>query len=140
MKADEFAQLVLSKVAPDAIHYPIVAYDAARDCLEFLATNESFYAVPTDGPVTVYYGEESNQIVGCEVRNVKSLLRETLAKSPGFRSEIQAGRLKLEHFFTACLWSTPIDRQSERAGTLMQLREVAEQSQAVAELDGLLAA
>jgi hypothetical protein len=128
---NDFAEFVLSvadSVTPtDA---PQVVYDQDGDCIEFLASNEDFYAERVDSHVTVYYGRESGEILGCLFKGVHSALTALSKKLPGFRLDIVDGRIKLSMLFTAALWITEPDEENTLVITYRKLREVAEKNQA----------
>lgn len=130
MSYDDF---VLSRVKPDAEFRPHVYYDRDGDCIEFLVTNEPFYGERIDSLVTVYYGEQSHDIVGSLIKGVQRFIRQVTEKVPGFKIEVQDGRIRLEHLFTARLWhGEPPSPQIVL--TYKKLRDVAERVDAAAEL------
>src|SRR5262245_23112536 len=139
MSSTEFAELVLSRVPSAQPFQPIVNYDPDGDCIEFLASDESYYAERVDSLVTVYYGRESKEIVGSLIKGVKRFLREVLEKTPGFKIEIQDGRVKLEYLFTVRLWSE-VQPAETLVCTYKKLRRAAEQAGAEAEVGDLAAA
>jgi hypothetical protein len=55
---------------------PFAQYDSDQDSLEFLASNESFYAQPVDELVTIYYGHETDNVVGLRLKKVKNFFRD----------------------------------------------------------------
>jgi len=85
---------------------PFAHYDAEWDSFEFFATNESFYTEHIDELVAIYYGQETNNVVGLRLKKVKRFFREFLKNAPGFKTEIQDHRIKVEHLFTAKIWSS----------------------------------
>lgn len=132
---DEYAELILGKVAPQKPFQPQVYYDRDGDCIEFLATDEPFRAERIDSLVTVYYGEQSGEIVGSLIKGVKRFLDELAKRAPGFRIEVVDGRIRLEHLFSARLWCCDDVRQRDALVlTYQRLRDVAEQVDAEAEL------
>src|ERR1019366_2848141 len=48
----------LSQLGPVLAFKPMACYNPAGDCIEFLVSNEPYYAKRMDGWVTVYYSEE----------------------------------------------------------------------------------
>jgi hypothetical protein len=133
---NEFAEFVLSVAgSPAPTDAPQVVYDSDGDCIEFLVTDEDFYAERVDSHVTVYYGRESAEIIGCLFKGVHATLKALSEKLPGFRLEIVDGRIKLSMLFSAHLWmSEPDDQNAPLVITYRKLREVAERNQAEAEL------
>jgi hypothetical protein len=131
-----FAEEVLGKVDPTASFEPQVLYDPDGDCIEFLASDDPYYAERIDSLVTVYYSRETGEIIGSLVKGVKSFIRKMLQKIPGFKIEIEDGRIRLEHLFTAHLWyleARPENWDTEVV-TYKKLRDVAETVNATAEL------
>lgn len=129
-----FAELVLGKVEVGKPFRPHAYYDADGDCIEFLASDEPFYGERIDSLVTVYYGEESREIVGSLIKGVRRFIGETMKKVPGFRIDVQDGRVRLEHIFTAQLWHSKEAMPEPIAIAYKKLRDVAEKTDAAADL------
>ena len=140
MSDQSFEELVMSHASATPAAPPMVHYDPDGDCIEFLASSDSFYAKRIDHLVTVYYSQETNEIVGSLIKGVSKFFREILQRTPGFKIEVHEGWIKLEHFFTARLWSAQADAKESWVVIYLKLREVAERSGAEANLDALLAA
>jgi hypothetical protein len=47
-------------------------YDPDGDCIEFLAKPDPFYAERVDDLVTVYYSQETNEVIGSLITDVRS--------------------------------------------------------------------
>jgi hypothetical protein len=133
----DFEQLILSQV-PTTPFKPLAHYDPDGDCIEFIASDESFYAERIDSLVTVYYGRQSKEIVGSLIKGVSKFMREIIKRAPGFRIEIVDGRIKLKHLFTARLWSEEqCDPKAMPAVLYRKLRRVAEEASVEADVGGL---
>jgi hypothetical protein len=115
---------------------PMATYDAGNDCLEFFASNESYYAQSIDALVTIYCAHDTNAPVGLLLKKVNKFFREFLKKSPGFRAEIQDHRIKVEHLFTAKIWASE-DPQDFRVITYRKFREVAQENKVEADIGDL---
>ncbi|MCI0463715.1 MAG: hypothetical protein L0Z62_42815 [Gemmataceae bacterium] len=115
---------------------PFAVYDAQRDCLEFFASNDSFYARSLDDLVTAYYSHETNTPVGLRVKKVKQFFKNVLKQAPGFKAEIHNHRIRVEHLFTAKIWSSD-DPQGATVLTYRKLRDVAQKNEVEAEIDDL---
>ena len=132
MSNTDFAAHLL-KLAQDAPPFePTVTYDPDGDCIEFLAKPDPFYGERIDDLVTVYYSQESNEIIGSLIKGVHRFLKA----HPGLNIDIQDGRVRLVHLLRAKFWNKdnpqPVESRSYR-----KLIEVAEQSNAEAELVGV---
>ena len=116
---------------------PTTIYDPDGDCIEFLAAPDPFYAQRVDDLLTVYYSQETQDIIGSQIKGVARICREMLVKLPGLKIEIQDGPVKLVHIFLAKLWAS--DPQPDKLVTLVyrKLIEVAERSNAQANLVGM---
>lgn len=121
----EFSRQVLAGVKSGAKFRPQAVYDRDGDCIEFLVSNESFYAERIDTLVTVYRSQRTDEIVGSLIKGVSKILRKFLRRAPGFEIEIRDGRVRLEHVFNAYLWSSPPPGRVVRL-TYEKLREEAE--------------
>jgi hypothetical protein len=105
---------------------PFAYYNRDGDCIEFRASDESFFAERVDHRLTVFYGQESGEMVGSLIKGVKGILK-TLSKScPGFYLEVHDGRVKLRHLVTATLW-TDSAPQTVRSVTYHKLRTIADE-------------
>ena len=130
----DFTSFVLGKVDPDAEFQPSVYYDPDGDCIEFVASPDSFYAERIDDLVTVYYRQGSEDIVGALFKGVTKHLAGLSNSLPGFRVEIEDGRVKLSMLLTARLLSSRPDESRVRVRTYRKLIAVAEQTEAEAEV------
>jgi len=134
--ADEFAQFVMGQVKSGQRFDAQVQYDPDGDCIEFLFSDEPFYGERIDSLVTVYYGEETHEIVGSLIKGVRRFIENVLHKVPGFRIDVQDGRVKLEHLFTAKLWAESEPMQKPVVLAYQKLRDQAERLDAQAVLEG----
>ena len=123
---EQFAQEVLSLAKAAEPFRPSAVYDPDGDCIEFLVKPDPFYAERIDELVTVYYSQETGEIVGSLIKGVSRLCREILQRMPGFCIEVQDGRIRLVHIFRARLWSSPCQPSSPSAQTYQKLISMAE--------------
>src|SRR6266404_4404284 len=105
----DFAKRMLLLAKPAERFRPTAAYDPDGDCIEFLAKPDPFYGERVDELVTVYYSQETGEVVGSLIKGVAQFCSEFSKKNPGFRIVIQDGRIHLEHLFLARLWSSGAD-------------------------------
>jgi hypothetical protein len=131
------AEKMLGEPAPPNEFRPVAIYDPDTDSLEFLASNQSFYARHLDALVTVYYGQDTNEVVGLLFKKARKSFQELLEHAPGFRTEIENHRIKVEHLFTAKIWSSADDPGDARVVTYRKLREVARKNDVEAQIDAL---
>jgi hypothetical protein len=54
---------------------PMTSYDAANDCLEFFASNDSCYAESIDALVAIYCSQHTGTPVGLRLKKVKKFLQ-----------------------------------------------------------------
>src|SRR5437016_12242363 len=108
----EFAAQVAELARNAGPPQPTAVYDPDGDCIEFLAKPDPFYAERVDDLVTVYYSQETGEVVGSLLKGVSRFCRQMLEKMPGFRVEIHDGRVQLVHIFSARLWSSEFDPQA----------------------------
>ncbi len=123
---EQFAQEVLSLAQRSGPFQPLAVYDPDGDCIEFLAKPDPFYAERIDELVTVYYSQETGEIVGSLIKGVSRLCREILRQMPGFRIEVRDGRIRLVHIFRARLWSAPCQPGSKPTQAYQRLITMAE--------------
>jgi hypothetical protein len=130
----EFAKRMMLLAKPAEEFRPTAIYDPDGDCIEFLAKPDSFYAERVDDLVTVYYSQETDEVIGSLLKGVSRFCQHMLEKMPGFKIEIHDGRVKLVHIFLARLWSLERDPQGMTTLTYRKLIEVAEKADVEAEM------
>lgn len=124
----EFAKRMMLLAKPAEQFVPTATYDPDGDCIEFLAKPDPFYGERIDDLVTVYYSQDTGEVMGSLIKGVSGFCRRVLEKMPGFKIEIHDGRVKLVHIFLARLWSTNLGPQDMATLTYKKLIEVAEQA------------
>ena len=92
MANDDLADRVLAEYGPAGGFEPFSSYNREGDCIEFYFSNEPARAKRLDGYVTVFIGEDSNEIVGGMVKGVHTSL---LDRFPGFQAFIESGSAKI---------------------------------------------
>ena len=133
----EFARRMTLLAHPAEQFNPIATYDPDGDCIEFLAKPDAFYAERIDDLVTVYYSQETDEVVGSLIKGVSKFCRETLSQMPGFRIEIQDGPISLQHIFLARMWSAHISPEDLATLTYRKLVEVSKGAFVEGAEDGL---
>lgn len=129
---EQFAKRVMLLADPATHFQPTATYDRDGDCIEFLASPEPFFAERVDDLVTVYYGQETQEVIGSFIKGVSKFCDAVLKQMPGFQIEIQDRRIRLQHIFLARLWSSPQDPQELPTLTYKKLIAIAEDT----EVDG----
>jgi hypothetical protein len=122
---EELAKRMMLLAKPAEQFRPTATYDPDGDCIEFLAKPDPFYAERVDNLVTVYYSQETGEIVGSLVKGVSRFFQEFSKKNPGFRIVIELEPVRLEHIVLARLWSSPQDPKAIKTLTYRKLIEVA---------------
>lgn len=85
---------------------PTAHYNKAGDCVEFIASEDRFYAERIDDLVTVYYSYETREIIGSLIKGIRRLCEQLTERCPGFAVEIQDGRVRLAHLLLARMWAS----------------------------------
>ncbi|HUY88423.1 MAG TPA: hypothetical protein VMV10_06795 [Pirellulales bacterium] len=124
----DFAKRMMLLARPAEQFEPTATYDPDGDCIEFLAKPGPFYGERVDDLVTVYYSQETNEVVGSLIKGVSKFCNDVLTKMPGFKIEIRDGRVRLVHIFLARLWSAERDPQELTTLTYKKLIDVAEET------------
>src|ERR1700759_3296775 len=106
MSNSDFAAHMLKLGGKAPAFQPTATYDKDGDCIEFLAKPDSFYAERVDDLVTVYYSQETNEVIGSLIKGVRGFCEKIFETMPGLKSEIRDGRVRLVHIFRARLWSS----------------------------------
>jgi hypothetical protein len=113
---------------------PIATYDPDGDCIEFLIKPDPFYAERVDDLVTVYYSQETNEVIGSLIKGVTRFCCKLLETMPGFPIEIHDGRVRLVHIFRARLWASKTDPTDLVTLTYKKLIQVAEEANVETEM------
>jgi hypothetical protein len=109
MSDSDFAKRMMLLARPAEQFEPTATCDPDGDCIEFLAKPDPFYAECVDDLVTVYYSQETNEIIGSLIKGAAGFCSKVLETMPGFRIEIKDGRVRLVHLFRARLWTSNTD-------------------------------
>ena len=123
-----FAKRMMLLAQPAENFRPTATYDPDGDCIEFLAKPDSFYAERIDDLVTVYYSQETDEVVGSLIKSVSKFCRDMLEKMPGLRIEIHDGPVRLQHIFRARMWSGNFDPNDMATLTYRKLIEVSRET------------
>jgi hypothetical protein len=134
MSNSEFAERMMLLARPAEPFEPTAIYDPDGDCIEFLAKPDSFYAERVDDLVTVYYSQETQEVIGSLIKGVRGFSEKILKAMPGFQIEIRDGRVRLVHIFRAQLWTSKAAPERSIALTYEKLIKVAEDSQVETEM------
>ncbi|HEV8058299.1 MAG TPA: hypothetical protein VGP68_00370 [Gemmataceae bacterium] len=121
----DFAKLMMLLARPAEQFRPTATYDPDGDCIEFLAKPEPFYGERVDDLVTVYYSQETNEVIGSLIKGVAHFCSEFSRKNPGFSIIVKDGPVRLEHLFLARMWSFTHGPMEIRTLTYQKLIEVA---------------
>lgn len=76
---------------------PCAHYDPDSDCVTFYFSNEPDHGKRLNSRVTIYLSDESNELLGCRVKGVRSVLEDI----GSFDVSISHGRVKLTMLFVA---------------------------------------
>ncbi len=128
MSSDDFAKRMMLLARPADQFEPSAVYDPDGDCIEFLAKPDPFYAERVDDLVTVYYSQETNEVVGSLLKGVTDFYKKLSVTMPGFQIEVRAGRVRLVHVFRAQLWGSTTEPRDLATLAYEKLIQVAEES------------
>ena len=131
---EEFAKRMMLLARPAEQFEPTATYDPDGDCIEFLAKPDPFYGERVDDLLTVYYSQETGEVIGSLLKGVSRFCKQMLEKMPGFTIEIHDGRIQLVHIFRARLWSSKLHPQDLPALVYRKLIEVADDAEVDTEL------
>jgi hypothetical protein len=130
---EEFAARVAELAKDSGPPQATAVYDPDGDCIEFLSKPEPFYAERIDDLVTVYYSQETHEVIGSLIKGASRFCNEILKRLPGFRIEVVDRSVRLEHIFLAKLWSAEHDPADLATITYRKLIKVAEETGVVLE-------
>lgn len=134
MSNSDFAKRMMLLARPAEQFEPTATYDPDGDCIEFLARPDPFYAERVDDLVTVYYSQETNEVIGSLMKGVRGFCEAIDRAMPGFKIEIRDGRVRLVHIFRARLWTSKTAPKDLATLTYEKLIQVAEDSEVEAEM------
>ena len=118
---ETFAKTMKLLARPASKFRATATYDRDGDCIEFLTKIDAFYAERLDDLVTVYFSQETDEVIGSLIKGVSKFFTET----PGLRIIIEDGRIKLDHLFLARLISTKSTQQDMVTRTYRKLIDLA---------------
>jgi hypothetical protein len=121
----EFAKRMMLLARPAEQFRATATFDPDGDCIEFLAKPDPFFAERVDDLVTVYYSQETGEVVGSLIKGVVQFCSEFSKKNPGFQVVIEDGPIRLEHLFLARMWSSHQNPTDIKTLTYRKLIEVA---------------
>jgi hypothetical protein len=81
-----------------------------------------------DDLVTVYYSQETGEVIGSLIKGVREFCTEFTKRNPGFRIVVEGGPVRLEHFFLARLWSSSRGPRELATLTYRKLIDVASET------------
>lgn len=86
----DFETFVLDQMRShyDPDRFPIIYQDEGGDCVEAFCSDEPFNGERVDGRITVYRGRNSNEVVGAQIKGIKTWIARILATYPGFHLDI----------------------------------------------------
>ncbi len=135
MPNNDFAEKMMQLVPSDESFQPRADYDRDGDCIEFIFRPDPFYAERVDDLVTVYYSQETGEVIGSLIKGVSRFCQRMLQSNPGFRIVIQDGKVKVEHIFLAhLLGRKDIQPDDVASVTYRKLIDAAEASDIEAEV------
>ena len=70
MNNSQFVDQVLKLAKSAPAFQPTATYDPDGDCIEFLAAPDAFYAERIDDLVTVYYSQQTDEIIGSLIAKI----------------------------------------------------------------------
>lgn len=129
----EFEKRMLLLARPAEHFKPTATYDADGDCIEFLAKPDAFFAERVDEVLTVYYSQDTGEVIGSLIKGVSRFCKRMLDRAPGFRITVEDGPIRLEHIFLARLWTTESDPKDMSTLTYRKLIDIAEEANAEVE-------
>lgn len=124
----EFAKRMLLLANSAERFKPYASYDPDGDCIEFLAKPDPFYAERIDDLVTVYYSQETNEVIGSLIKGASQFCKQFMVQAPGFRITIEDGPVRLEHIFLAKLWAKSGDPQDIKTLAYRKLIQMADEN------------
>ncbi len=131
----DFARRMMLLARPAEQFKPTAMYDRDGDCIEFLTKPDPFYAERVDDLITVYYSQDTQEVIGSLIKGASKFCERIHQSMPGFKIVIQDGRVRLEHLFLAQLWQMKdVDPNGMITLTYRKLIQVAEDADAEAEM------
>jgi hypothetical protein len=102
---------------PVEVFEPFAFYNSDGDCVEFYAKGEMYYGDRIDDDVTLYRSEETDEIIGAVIKNIKSLFRKLeSSKVPYIEFIIRDDTISIQLLFFA-LWK---DKSQTETATVYQ--------------------
>lgn len=129
-----FTQYVLRRLASERESpEPTACYDPDGDCIHFLLRPDCCYAERVDDFITLYYEQETGQLVGAEIKAFSNFCRDIERRFPALRLVIREGRIKMRHLLLAKLMMLNDRAKMTRVVAYKKLFEAAEETEVEAE-------
>jgi hypothetical protein len=126
---NKFAKMVLDSAKPERPFQPKATYNPDGDFIEFLIKPDDFYAHRIDELFTVYYSEETNEVVGSLIKSVKSFCKKLIQQSPWFEIIVKDHPIWLSHLFIARLMQLEGKPEQAELRLITTYRELINQAQ-----------
>lgn len=133
----DYAKKVFEIVEKAEPFKPEAYYDPDGNCIEFIVKPDDFYAERVDDLLTVYYSEETKEIIGCLIKGVSAFCKRLVEKLPGFAFEIEDGRVRLGLLLRARAWSELSKDDKILVLTYKKLADSADEMNVETELCGM---
>lgn len=126
---EAFAKMVLDSAKPERPFRPRAIYDPDGDFIEFVIKPDDFYAHRIDELFTVYYSEETNEVVGSLIKSVKAFCKKLVQQSPWFAIVVDEPPVRLSHLFIARLMQLQGKPDQAELRLVTTYRELIKQAQ-----------
>jgi len=136
---EELMRRMMLLARPGESFRPTASYDADGDCIEFLFKPDPFYAERVDDLLTVYYSQESHDVIGSLIKGVSSFCRKIADKMPGFQLDVQDRKVRIVHIFRAGMWDSTKDPSGMASLSYKKLISVADSTKVEADMPPIFA-
>jgi len=123
----EFAARIFEIVGEQVEHFePYVFNNTEGDCIEFFVSDDDYYGEWIDAYLTVYRSQETDEIVGFVISNVKRILDKLSEQQSAMAFVIDGGKAKLRSLFVSILSNRNTDTGKDWEMVVREYRKVVE--------------
>jgi len=108
----DFSRKILELETKGARFSPYVFLDPDGDTVEFVASPDTYHAERLDDFLTVYISEERDCVVGALLKDIRARMKRICDVLPGFKFELDDGKVRLEAIIRAHGWTSRHDPKS----------------------------
>jgi len=96
----EFTARIFEIAGEQVEHFePFIFNNTDGDCIEFFVSDDNYYGERIDDYLTVYHSQETGEVAGFVIKNVKRILNRLFQQKSAMEFVIDDGKVQLRSLF-----------------------------------------